>query len=1292
MPTICPAPSSLPTFCVGGQLSPGACDNLVSQDIRVQLRLVDQAGNPVDVVTDPTSCGEIVSSVVEEIHENTSGCWCVCLPFANYSSVDGNRAPIPATTAWQIQLFVGDATLGNWQPVGQQRRFSIDADFDYAEACGDCGPYTVSCGDCIPIVCLLETDGNPAVVPSTPNALFCDAVMGCMQETVNDLQVQINNIPTSFTYVPWDPATHVNGTIVGAGSPADPFQVPLPFDQEQFFTYVVYDAAVHSTGTPVGSGTNADPYQIPLPQTICDMLAGVQTVNGVAPVGTQFLGSDCTFYDLPAESVYQYVDFNSVTHASGTIAGSGTTADPFQIPLPPTPPDGGEIENVELVSTTTDPALNTVTQLFRITETDDGDADPATHDFSVVIPVPQAASFAYAPYDAATHGAGAITGTGTAADPYQIPLSPDVCSQLGGLPAATGATLETDEVLVIQADGSCARKTIAPSVLSYSPYDPATHQAGTVVGSGTTADPSQIPLPPVYTYVPYDAATHDAGAVAGAGTAASPYEIPLPPTPETQVEVTGISITGNVTNPDGSTTVTYTLTETDDGDADPASHSFDVVFPAAASNADLCDLIAALTAATGTVLASDEVVVIQADGSCARKTLPTSGGSVTVGLSDDDTSTINLVDTTSGSVISAIPLCDLIDDLTVSGTFSVNGVNVFYDPVTESCGLQPQAAYQYTNFDAATHTAATGLAGAGTTADPYQVALPLVTSVYKEGSTIAYDVDYVDLNGDAQTLTAGDPVPDGITFINDENPDGSLVTSESLTDCCGCSTCLEVPVAAAPITVSNADLNTICAGSVTPATSFELIPVGNGQNVPATVLYAGEANEDPTAISSKLVSLIPANQPVNTQVTPSQAVAVGDVVVFTLMQGQVDDTDQTVQTLNRDPSFVNNGTATVGPFTQALYETFGFSTGDELDPGFGDWHEHSIWWAPVTAAGNVQLDATLPDRPSADYGDIWAWNLYVAQGVDPANPFVQSYIEPMDVISGNLVDYSVADFDGMLDVNGSRPIPATLPTAAANPVLVSFAAHRAWDVSNPNDPRNPNLPLNAVNAGAFSTGNNWGGFDVEGTDGTTIFQNVVGSVAHSDAALMSGLLGNGALTDTGAPSTSTATMWARFNVGAPKGNSAASQDRHSFDTVSIMMLEFNVMESAGSSCTPGVTPPGTSIQSQSFDVPLPCGRPRADTMEIALNVPRIEMVAAPGSAYEVQFFVNGELAAAEGIDNSLGGTVAMRNVTSIGHTLLCESSGTVTVDVQVACCAHTDAECNLITIDGGTVVCSLTSL
>ena len=212
MAATCPEDSSLPQFCVGGQFSPLSCDLSETPDIRVVLRLVDANGNQIKSgISDPTSCSEFMPTVTEEIHVGTSGCWCVCVPFANFSSVDPLRAVTPANSWWEIRLYSGNAETGTWSILGKPRLFQIDADHDYDGTCGTCSPYTTSCGDCIPLTCLLAPTGT---VPTTIDNAWCDAVMGC--PGIADLAAQVAAWVDTNTFVTF--GTDADGNIVATNA------------------------------------------------------------------------------------------------------------------------------------------------------------------------------------------------------------------------------------------------------------------------------------------------------------------------------------------------------------------------------------------------------------------------------------------------------------------------------------------------------------------------------------------------------------------------------------------------------------------------------------------------------------------------------------------------------------------------------------------------------------------------------------------------------------------------------------------------------------------------------------------------------------------------------------------------------------------------------------------------------------------------------------------------------------------------------------------------------------------
>lgn len=266
--------------------------------------------------------------------------------------------------------------------------------------------------------------------------------------------------------------------------------------------------------------------------------------DGDAPNGDG-TEADPLVFPLPQ---YVYVEYDPAVHGDLTdgtpdvIVGDGTTADPYQIPMC--------CDTIEILEITDDGGVQnadgSTTITYTIVEEDDGDGNAPTHTFEITLPGPQ--NFNYVPYDEAVHGPwdapNPLVGSGTVADPYQIPL-------------------------------------YCPSFTFTGDHDYVEGDAPD--GTGTPGDPFQLPLYS-FTYVEYDEAVHgdlSAPNVVGSGTTADPFQIPIC-CDDTTIEVLDIAITGTVTNPDGSTTITYTLTEEDDGDGNPPTHTFDVVFPPAA--------------------------------------------------------------------------------------------------------------------------------------------------------------------------------------------------------------------------------------------------------------------------------------------------------------------------------------------------------------------------------------------------------------------------------------------------------------------------------------------------------------------------------------------------------------------------------------------------------------------------------------------------------------------------------------------------------------------------------------
>lgn len=196
--------------------------------------------------------------------------------------------------------------------------------------------------------------------------------------------------------------------------------------------------------------------------TIIDVCCEYQFSADYAPADGDTPSGSGTAADpflLPVAQ-FTYVEYDAAVHGDLTdgtpdvIVGDGTTAAPYQIPICC---DTLEILDIVISGTVTNPDGST-TITYTVTEEDDGDANTAVHTFDVVIPAAAELNFEYVTYDEAVHDNGVIEGDGSAASPWQIPVCCDAWV--------------------------------------YAEYDPAVHVDGAVpAGSGTLADPFQIPVP-----------------------------------------------------------------------------------------------------------------------------------------------------------------------------------------------------------------------------------------------------------------------------------------------------------------------------------------------------------------------------------------------------------------------------------------------------------------------------------------------------------------------------------------------------------------------------------------------------------------------------------------------------------------------------------------------------------------------------------------------------------------------------------------------------------------------------
>lgn len=116
----------------------------------------------------------------------------------------------------------------------------------------------------------------------------------------------------------------------------------------------------------------------------------------------------------------------------------------------------------------------------------------------------------------------------------------------------------------------------------------------------------------------------------------------------------------------------------------------------------------------------------------------------------------------------------------------------------------------YVEYDGAVHLEGNPPAGDGTTSDPFQIPVKPCTKTYVAGDVLTYDVTLPD----GSTLPAGDPVPDGVIIINEENPfNGSYVEGNAYqADADVCATLAALDPAACtdgPFDLVTADCKTI---------------------------------------------------------------------------------------------------------------------------------------------------------------------------------------------------------------------------------------------------------------------------------------------------------------------------------------------------------------------------------------------------------------------------------------------------------------------------------------------------
>ena len=444
-------------------------------------------------------------------------------------------------------------------------------------------------------------------------------------------------------------------------------------------------------------------------------------------------GTSMNVTDLLADINVTYVPYDPAVHVPGPLAGTGTAADPLQVPVKecnfeyvpydPAVHDAGAVEgdgkaatpwqipvkecNFEFIAY--DPAVHiegqpiegdgTVASPWLIPVKEDQDnfqfvaydstvhvaGEPlqgaGTPEEPWLVPVKEC-NFEYVPFDPTVHAAGDIEGAGTAGAPWQIPIFmpehnfiyvPYDPAIHGDTPDVEGSGTEGDPWQIPLVIKECN--------FEYVPYDPAVHDAGVIEGDGTAGTPWQVPLPPEvepkeceFEYVPYDPAVHDAGNIEGDGTAGNPWQIPLVPPAEGTafVDKLGQSISGGA-------------------------------------------LLLATDFAAGSVAAGDLLLAQDAAGNC--KLIPSKECN-----------------------FEYVPYDEALH---ASGTIEGDGTagSPWQIPIFTP-GAPAELNIEYVPFDEAVHTAGT-IEGDGTEANPFQ--MPLLPAPLKKDNSV-YDGPYQPLN------------------------------------------------------------------------------------------------------------------------------------------------------------------------------------------------------------------------------------------------------------------------------------------------------------------------------------------------------------------------------------------------------------------------------------------------------------------------------------------------------------------------------------------------------------------
>ena len=936
MPIACPTSSTLPCFCIGGQLSTTCCDDAGEwPTLRVTTSLIG-AGN--ETIIDPSNCATIVATMDERIITDSQGCWSTCQLPANFNGDDPELALQPSGLSWEIKVFAQDGDNGAFNLVAGPFVVAIDGAEDY-DALGDCCLLTGPSGEqCINITCLLE-----ALPTNPPTARFCDSVAACLNP-ISGTGLLANKITGSYEdgwianlecadidgCLP-DLLIRTDGTALGVAQSGDHDHtaniVVTSTDAGQIATigddggtFIDCAAVVACIGTITGTGLLAnkitgDPAAGWIANLECADIDGclpdvVFTTDGNATGVTQ-----SGPHDHVVNAVLRSTDADQIltTGADGGLFLScATVASCITIPDAP-------VLSVVTDGTATGVTVNPLDDHdidVRVTSADAGQVATIGADGGTLVTcetINGCVNFTYVEFDPLTHDAGMIEGAGTIADPYQIPL-PTIDVEITGIAItntvvnADGSTTVTYTVTETD-DGDADPAThnfdvVFPAAaelnFEYVTFDPALHGNGTIEGAGTTADPFQIPVCcDTYQYVTYDPAVHAAGTLVGAGTAASPYQIPLPtattePDEYEYVEFDSAVHTAGTLAGSGTTAAPY-----------------QIPLPT-----DICDLLDDLTAASQTAAATDEILVIQTDGTCARKTIPsgTTDTNTTYTLDDNDTAAIRLVDD-QNTLISSISLCDLVDDITQVGTAPTGGLVLTYDPVADACSLAPAATGGTVDICAELATV--------TDAATWSPTLPLVTN-------------------DCEVITAGDVQPDHV------------LTSQS------------VPASAC---------NDLTGGTVTSSvTSMTDQDAGGGQ---LGTLVIGPSFIDAADIAPISVTLPPAT--------------VGCVQFVQVSWGGRNNPPDFFPDLGQFVA-AGNMAGDVANLTQVVPQTLAWSGTARTQ----------VFAVDVTGTGGGSLDITFPDADAVDpYEGVINWMVYEACGFTVSDLDVGSSVSTVAVGSND---------------------------------------------------------------------------------------------------------------------------------------------------------------------------------------------------------------------------------------------------------------------------------------------------